>query len=45
MWFKSLTQYLFFFFEPGKIALGTLSQKYPMQKKGWWSGSSGTVPA
>jgi hypothetical protein len=25
--------------QPGQIVRETLSQKYPSQKKGWWSGS------
>jgi hypothetical protein len=28
-----------------QIVLKTLSPKYPTQKKSWWSGSSGRVPA
>jgi hypothetical protein len=31
--------------QPGQIVSETLSQKYPTGKKGWWSGSSGRVPA
>jgi hypothetical protein len=28
-----------------QIVFENLSQKYSPQKKGWWSGSSGRVPA
>jgi hypothetical protein len=31
--------------EPGQIIQETLSQKYPIQKKGWRSGSSDREPA
>jgi predicted membrane protein len=29
--------------QPGQIVQVTLSRKYPTEKKGWWSGSSGRV--